>query len=116
MGTAWKSGWIPMLDERKPERGTFLHRPFPDFPGYTLCGMSVADPSVLSRRKPTGLPECPACARFMSDSCAQAKRSAERTAERVDPGGIDRRDRAAQRGTSIRSVSAGLPTLGKRHR
>ena len=109
MAGDWRQGWIPMADERGPDVGFRLHRPLTGFPGYTQCGRLVDTPSALQRRKPSGIPECSACAQ--AETCNDG---ADATRKGRADEMADRADRRRARGTSVRAASGGLPSLGKK--
>jgi hypothetical protein len=73
-----------------------------------MCGASVATSVTIYRSWPRTSPGCPRC-----DQALHQARVAVglRTRRITDPEELDRLDRA--RGSSVRTVRGGLPTLGR---
>ena len=102
---AWRRlGWVVLADKRRS------HRPHPERPSQVLCGRRL-DPGVDVLRDQPELRPCQRCADIL-------RRRQENLGLRriviASPTDVDRYDRA-RGGSSIRTVSGGLPTLG-RHR
>jgi hypothetical protein len=109
----WQTGWIVL-----PGDPPLAHRPSPERPGVFMCRRHLPpDPELLSER-PRGVSECGRCSMEIGRARKRALKQLERVARGrrrrvVDPEAVDRRDRARERGTSVRTVSGGLPTLGR---
>jgi hypothetical protein len=79
-------------------------------PGRVMCGGRQDISAKLLRRPPRRVWQCQKCVGALQ----RARRAAGIGTEHItDPAKIDRRDRVQAGGISIRSVSGGLPTLGR---
>ena len=106
----WRTGWIVVGDPR------LAHRPDPADPAMFMCRMTVPVEHTLLPARPVGINECGRCAMFVARARKKAAKTDPLHASRpVDPERVDRIDRTRQRGTSVRTVTGGLPTLGQRH-
>jgi hypothetical protein len=112
----WHTGWIVL-----PSDPPLAHRPNPDDPAAFMCRLTMPPGHDLLPARPAGINECGRCAVAIGRArkkvrTAEARRDPLRYLRRpADPEQVDRIDRARQRGTSVRTVTGGLPTLGKRH-
>lgn len=117
----WVTGWMVL-----PGEPPYAHRPDPDDLARFMCRL-VADSTVpLQPTRPAGVRECGRCTLAISRArkkvrkaaarAAREARSSRRTSKVVDLEEVDRLDRARERGVSIRTVSGGLPTLGRGRR
>lgn len=114
----WSTGWVVLeatadLPYVAPRHG---HRPDPDDRTHAMCGREL-DPAVRPLpAPPLGIPGCGRCALLIGRARKRARKAAGLPRpRRLDPEAVDRRDRRTQRGTSVRTVVGGLPTLGRRH-
>ncbi len=107
IGSLRAPGWVVLCDRGGRVQA---HRTNPERPGRVMCGR-VADASLpVQRRPPIKTTQCQRCLQRLH----RARLAAGLDTEHVrDPDELDRRDRARARGTSIRTVSGGLPTLGR---
>jgi hypothetical protein len=122
MDDRWDTGWTLLPDAGGPR----VHRPDPDRPEYAMCGRALDPGAPVHLSCPPSLDLCSACV-LATDAARTANRAAvgktagedaagpPRSAKVSDPHDVDQLDRSRARGTSIRTVSGGLPTLGKRH-
>jgi hypothetical protein len=98
-------GWILLVDRIS---GAEAHRPHEHRPGRAMCGRGF-DPGIpVRRRRPAKTFECPRCAQALLRTRAKAGIGKQRV---TDP---DKLDRTRTRSVSVRTVSGGLPTLGRR--
>ncbi|MFI9643595.1 hypothetical protein ACIG87_26675 [Micromonospora sp. NPDC051925] len=113
----WHTGWAVQLRDDQP----IAHRPDPDDPAAFMCGLAIPTAAYeLLAARPTGINECGRCALTISRARKKARRTRLGTPSQPlgnlpDPEQADRRDRARQRGSSVRTVTGGLPGLGKQH-
>jgi hypothetical protein len=111
MADRWRTGWVV--------GGQRAHRPDPDRPGYGMCGWGLNPHAAVHDRVPPEARRCGRCGTAVGAARRAAAVRAAVAAGRLpplkgDPEQADRRDRAHERGTSIRTVSGGLPGLGRR--
>ncbi|GAA2660932.1 hypothetical protein Adu01nite_94140 [Paractinoplanes durhamensis] len=101
---AWRSpGWVALADRKR------AHHPNPQLPGHVLCGRQL-DPGIPAERQ---MPVPHPCARCVDVLRRQQENLGLRTIMITTPADVDRYERARRRGTSIRALRGGLPTLGR---
>jgi hypothetical protein len=104
----WKSpGWVVW-----PARGgaADAHRPNPERRRCTVCGRCVPMSTPVDRSQPAQATPCGRCADLLQRRQVELGLATRRIKSAAEQ---DRYDRARSRGTSIRTVSGGLPTLGR---
>jgi hypothetical protein len=108
---------------------SLVHRVDPDHAGLTLCGLAIKASPVLAKR-PKSISPCGSCGALAgrarkreqdladmgarTGGATRSKKALRRAAVLARRAELDRQDRARERGSSIRTVSGGLPTLGRR--
>jgi len=75
-----------------------------------MCGASAATSATIYHSRPRESPRCPRCDQALHDARVAV---GLRTRRVTDPEELDRLDRARARGSSVRTVRGGLPTLGR---
>lgn len=97
---------LPCTKRWPGERG---HRPNPDNPALTMCGRKTAG-GVTQSPHTTRMRQCPAC----NVAIGRARKAAKRAKRRAVAPPPETPKPPQPRGGSIRTVSGGLPGLGKR--
>jgi hypothetical protein len=99
--------WLILPYEQGPR---LVHRWNRDSPKQTMCGRPSDTAVPVERRAVIGVKRCRACEEAVDRMRTKAGR---RMVKVNNPTEVDRLDRQRSRGTSIRTVRGGLPTLGR---
>lgn len=109
----WRAGWV--TDGDGP-----AHRLDPLDIARVMCGKSGLAVGEVQHQRPAGAECGPCCVqiyRARKKALRELRNQPATKARRVkitDPDDVDRYDRARMRGSSVTTVSGGLPGLGKR--
>lgn len=101
---AWRTvGWVVLADKRR------AHRPHPQHPRQVLCGRPLDARLPIEKTPPQTAP----CRRCTDVLHRRQENLGIRTRVISNPDDVDRYSRTRDRGTSVRAIRGGLPTLGR---